>query len=68
MVAENCGVGSSFGCFGGMFRGSGFTKIPLGAAPSSIGPLRQFGFFMGTCITAAWQTLQTEFGFLLHDY
>ena len=23
--------------------------------PSSIGPLRQFGFFMGACITATWR-------------
>ncbi|CAE7941764.1 Disp1, partial [Symbiodinium sp. KB8] len=43
---------------GGLFLGE-MVESPkdlywMQPAPSSIGPLRQFGFFMGTCITVNW--------------
>eukprot|EP00929_Paragymnodinium_shiwhaense_P112460 TRINITY_DN80717_c0_g1_i1.p1 TRINITY_DN80717_c0_g1~~TRINITY_DN80717_c0_g1_i1.p1 ORF type:complete len:1522 (-),score=374.32 TRINITY_DN80717_c0_g1_i1:72-4637(-) len=35
---------------------------------SSIGPLRQFGFFMGTCITANWVVVAAVYPIVLVDY
>eukprot|EP00913_Durusdinium_trenchii_P000657 g610.t1 len=35
---------------------------------SSIGPLRQFGFFMGTCITVNWIIVATLYPLVLVNH